>query len=147
MNITLATPEDIPDLIELLAQLFTEEVEFQPDTEAQRRGLARIIAHPEVGSILIGRRDGVAVGMVNLLYTVSTALGEPVAVLEDLVVSLRMRGAGIGSHLLEAAVEHARRQGCKRITLLTDRDNQAAQHFYLRHGFYLSSMVPMRLLL
>ncbi|MFC3608735.1 GNAT family N-acetyltransferase [Stutzerimonas tarimensis] len=147
MEISLAAPEDIPELIELLAQLFAQETEFQPDTEAQRRGLARIIANPEIGSILVGRREGVAVGMVNLLYTVSTALGEPVAVLEDLVVSLRMRGAGLGSHLLEAAVEHARSRGCKRITLLTDRDNEAAQHFYLRHGFYLSGMVPMRLLL
>jgi GNAT superfamily N-acetyltransferase len=89
--------------------------------------------------------NGQIVGMVNLLFTISTALGERVALLEDMVVSPEVRGTGIGAKLLSEAISLARERGCKRITLLTDRSNEAAQRFYAKQGFVLSSMVPMRL--
>jgi len=83
--------------------------------------------------------------MVNLLFTISTALGERVALLEDMVIASKLRGAGVGSQLLEQAISVARAEGCKRITLLTDKTNESAQRFYAKQGFELSSMVPMRL--
>jgi ribosomal protein S18 acetylase RimI-like enzyme len=83
--------------------------------------------------------------MVNLLYTVSTALGARVALLEDMVVAPQARGRGLGSALLTHAIAHARSQGCRRITLLTDGVNDSAQRFYARHGFTGSGMVPMRM--
>ena len=84
---------------------------------------------------------------MSLLYTVSTALGARVALLEDMVVAPDARGAGVGSALLAHAISFARKQGCRRITLLTDGANDAAQRFYARQGFGPSSMVPMRLAL
>ncbi|MNY66030.1 putative phosphinothricin acetyltransferase YwnH [compost metagenome] len=77
----------------------------------------------------------------------STALGARVALLEDMVVDTGARGTGIGSALLEQAIAHARDSGCRRITLLTDGDNAAAQRLYRRHGFGRSPMVPLRLAL
>jgi GNAT superfamily N-acetyltransferase len=146
MRIELATVTDIPELTTLLSLLFSQEAEFQPDLEAQYRGLSTIISHPEIGEILtIRTHDDSIVGMINLLYTVSTALGERVALLEDMVVLPQFRGAGAGSKLLQAAIAHARASGCKRITLLTDGDNEAAQKFYSNHGFTASTMVPFRL--
>lgn len=145
MSIQIATSADIPDLVELLCCLFEQEAEFQPDRVAQARGLAGIIEDPRVGTILVAREHGKAVGMVNLLYTLSTALGEPVVLLEDMVVLPEQRNSGLGSQLLSAAIAHARQQGCKRITLLTDQDNESAQRFYGRHGFVPSTMVPLRL--
>lgn len=142
-----ATAADIPALCELLPTLFAQEAEFTPDAAAQRRGLAEIVNNPQAGTILVAREAGQVVGMVNLLFTVSTALGARVALLEDMVVAPQSRGAGVGSQLLAHAIEHARAQGCKRITLLTDRANASAQRFYARQGFELSGMVPMRLLL
>lgn len=147
IDIRPAASDDIPDLCALLALLFSQEAEFVPDHEAQSCGLARIIADPGIGLILVARRNGEAVGMINLLFTISTALGKRVALLEDMVVTPAARGAGIGSQLLEAAIRQARTRDCKRITLLTDRINTEAQQFYQRHGFALSSMVPMRCLL
>jgi hypothetical protein len=47
MDIAVATEEDIPDLAGLLALLFSQEVEFTPDREAQERGLRMIITRPE----------------------------------------------------------------------------------------------------
>lgn len=147
MNITTATTSDIPSLCELLSELFSQEAEFKPDYTAQSRGLACIIANPEIGSILVARRQDKVVGMVNLLYTVSTALGERVALLEDMVVTPAIRGSGIGSRLIERAIDHARCNGCRRITLLTDQANYSAQRFYAKHGFETSAMIPLRLAL
>lgn len=145
MQITPANLSDIPALCELLELLFTQEADFKPDREAQSRGLSRIIGNPEIGLIVVARQGGRVVGMANLLYTVSTALGDRVALLEDMVVSPNARGSGVGSRLLEHAIQLARLNGCKRITLLTDHDNEAAQRFYQRRGFDLSAMVPLRL--
>lgn len=147
MQITPATVADIPALCELLAVLFAQEADFKPDHAAQSRGLARIIGNPALGLILVARRDGQIVGMVNLLYTLSTALGERVALLEDMVVVRTARGVSVGSQLMEQAIQFARLNGCKRITLLTDRANESAQRFYQRHGFSFSAMIPLRLLL
>jgi GNAT superfamily N-acetyltransferase len=145
MYITPANESDIPALCALLGILFSQEADFNPDYEAQRRGLARIISNPEVGLIVVARQDGQVIGMVSLLYTVSTALGDRVALLEDMVVSPHARSAGAGSRLLKQAIQFARQNGCKRITLLTDGANEAAQRFYQRHGFGLSAMIPLRL--
>jgi GNAT superfamily N-acetyltransferase len=144
MRITPATPADIPALAGLLSQLFTQEVEFSPDPEAQRRGLARIIADPAIGIILVAKEDDAVLGMANLLFTVSTALGERVAILDDFVVTASARGGGIGGKLLDEAIAVARQNGCKRISLMTDRINEAAQRLYARHGFAVSSMIPFR---
>lgn len=147
LKITPAAAADIPELCALLALLFTQEADFKPDREAQSRGLTSIINHPEIGLILVARQHGQIVGMVNLLYTISTALGERVALMEDMVVSPSARGVGLGSQLLEHAIQSARLNGCKRITLLTDASNASAQRFYQKHGFTASAMVPFRLLL
>ncbi|MCP4982320.1 MAG: GNAT family N-acetyltransferase [Gammaproteobacteria bacterium] len=145
MKITTACPQDIPQLCELLESLFVQEAEFTPDREAQTKGLVAVIDGKDVGDILVVRRKGRIIGMVNLLYTVSTALGERVALLEDMVVATDARQRGIGSKLIRHAIEFARGKGCRRITLLTDDDNEGAHRFYQRHGFSRSSMVSFRL--
>lgn len=147
MHIEKATSGDIPALSKLLSVLFSQEAEFIPNPDAQSRGLAQIVNNPEVGAVLLVREGAEVLGMVSLLFTVSTALGERVALLEDMVVFSQGRGAGIGTQLLARAVSFARAQGCKRITLLTDRTNEAAQRFYGKQGFVVSSMLPMRLTL
>ncbi len=147
MHIESATTTDVPELTELLSVLFAQEAEFTPNPEAQRHGLLRIITNPEVGIVLVAKEGAAVLGMVNLLYTISTALGERVALLEDMVVGPEARGAGVGSRLLQEAISVAKAAGCRRITLLTDQANLSAQRFYKQQGFEASTMVPLRLLL
>ena len=147
MEIDTATKEDIPELCDLLGFLFTQEAEFRPDRSLQETGLRKIINFSEHGQILVVRKDGSLIGMVNLLFTISTALGGRAAILEDMVVHPDHRGGGTGSKLMQAAIDFAKSAGCLRITLLTDRANESAQRFYERQGFILSEMLPMRLVL
>ena len=144
-QITLATHVDIDDLVHLLTVLFTQDIEFEPDLEKQKNGLEQIIANPSIGEILILKVEGRVVGMVSLLYSISTALGGKVAILEDMVIAADFRKKGLGKDLLNEAINFAKQKGCLRLTLLTDFDNKTAIRFYESAGFSLSKMVPLRL--
>ena len=147
MEIGRATIKDIPELCTLLDYLFEQELEFEPDREVQSRGLSAIIDGEDVGDILLVRQAGEIIAMVNLLYTVSTALGSRVAILEDMVVLPDYRGQGVGSRLLSYATQFAKEQRCNRISLLTDSDNEGAHRFYQKRGFSHSFMATFRLVL
>jgi len=147
MKLIKATHSDISELVELLSSLFEQEAEFEPNSEIQSKALSKIILDPKIGIILIAKDDDKILGMVNLLFTESTALGSKVALLEDMVILSSSRGRGIGSQLIDYAISEAKKAGCKRITLLTDIENTKAQSFYQKKGFVKSKMTPYRLLL
>ena len=147
MKLIKATHLDIPELVELLNSLFEQEAEFEPNSETQSKALSKIILDSKIGIILIAKDDDKILGMVNLLFTESTALGSKVALLEDMVILSSSRGRGIGSQLIDYAISEAKKAGCKRITLLTDIENTKAQSFYQKKGFVKSKMTPYRLLL
>jgi GNAT superfamily N-acetyltransferase len=53
----------------------------------------------------------------------------------DLVVEERMRGQGIATALLEAAIEWFRARGIPRVVLCTADRNEAAQRLFASRGF------------
>lgn len=140
-----AAAADVSQLADLLDLLFTQEADFKPDRARQERGLRLIIDSAHVGVILAARVGDEIVGMVSLLFTVSTAEGCTACWLEDMVVRPDRRGGGLGSRLLQSAIDYARSHGFARITLLTDRVNAGAIRFYERHGFTESAMTALRL--
>src|SRR6188508_1329073 len=142
-----ATFEDLDELSNLLGELFKEESDFRPDKDKQLRGLRLIFEQPNRGRVFVLRYDRTIVGMINLLFTISTAEGGFVIVLEDLVVHKAFQGKGYGSRLLEYAIQFAKQKHFLRITLLTDRPELRSQNFFKRYGFFESAMIPMRLLL
>lgn len=140
-----AIAADVAQLCELLSVLFAQEADFTPDAQLQARGLHLIVEQPEVGRIYCATDGDAIVGMVSILFTVSTAEGGRAAWLEDMVVHPSRRGRGIGERLLHKAISEARAAGCTRITLLTDATNRSAMRFYGRAGFVRSQMIPFRL--
>ena len=142
-----ASEADLDELSEMLGELFKQESDFRPDKDRQLRGLRLIFEQPSRGRVFVLRREGAIVGMINLLFTISTAEGGFVVLLEDLVVHKQFQGHGYGSKLLNHAIEFARQKNFLRITLLTDRPENVAHEFFRRHGFHESSMIPMRLLI
>jgi GNAT superfamily N-acetyltransferase len=142
-----ATVEDLPALADLLHELFAGESDFRPNQVKQLRGLKLIIEQPNKGRIFVIRSYGKLLGMINLLFTISTAEGGAVIILEDLIVVQDHRSEGLGTQLLDYALDFARQKDFQRITLLTDRLDERAKRFFKRRAFQESGMVPMRWLL
>src|SRR5262250_2913362 len=105
-----ATEADLDELSEMLGELFAQESDFRPDKEKQLRGLRLIFEQPSRGRVFVLRRDGAIVGMINLLFTISTAEGGFVVLLEDLVVHKEFQAHGYGSMLLDYAINFAKQK-------------------------------------
>jgi ribosomal protein S18 acetylase RimI-like enzyme len=140
----VAALEDIDILCELLFELFSQEVEFTPNKEVQQKALKTIILNENIGDIYVATINEKVVAMVNILYTISTALGTKVAIFEDFIVDKNYRNQGIGENLIDFVFEDLNAKNFSRITLLTDNDNLKAHKFYEKKGFIKSSMVPFR---
>lgn len=145
MRIEPATLDDLPQLVDLVMALFEIEEDFQPDRERQEVGLRLVLEQPSRGRIFVVRTDYQIVGMVNLLFTISTAMGGFVLLMEDLIIHPDHRGQGFGTKLMEYIIEFAEKKDFKRITLLTDQISAESQRFFQKIGFQHSHMIPMRL--
>ena len=144
-HIEQATLEDLPQLTDLLFELFEMEGDFQPDRARQMRGLRLILEQPSRGRIFVLRHNGTIFGMINLLFTISTAEGGFVILLEDVIMHRDYRGQGHGTRLLQHVIDYAKKKDFLRITLLTARLDERSQRFFAGYGFAVSKMIPMRL--
>jgi GNAT superfamily N-acetyltransferase len=140
-----AAPADIPELVELLGILFTQEAELEPDPAKQRRALELILADDSRARIYVARDGKRVIAMAALHFTTSTAEGGKVAWFEDCIVRPEHRRQGLGKALLEHVIAQARAEGALRVMLLTDGDNASAQALYRKSGFCDSAMLAMRL--
>lgn len=58
------------------------------------------------------------------------------------IVSDALRGTGVGTRLIEAAIEFCRSRGYPRVRLVTFSTLSAALHLYVKHGFRLIHEEP-----
>ena len=144
LRIETATKTDTECLVRLLEKLFNLEAEFAFDYNLSTQAITHILENQSVGEIIIAKDGDKVIGMVTLLYTISTALGGRVVLLEDMFVLEDYRKYGVGSQLLAKAKIICFEKNAKRITLLTDCNNTVAHNFYSKNGFFKSSMVTFR---
>ena len=107
--------------------------------EAARWGLAAykaLLSNPAAGSVLVAEREGEVAGFV--CYRV---VG-PEAELLNLAVLPPLRRQGVGSQLLERALQQASEKGAARIFLEVRGANLAALRLYQRHGFERAGYRP-----
>ena len=110
--------------------VWPELMPTDPETELWRSRLAQEGGHPE---ILVWDQDGEVVGFVVAGEDEYTEAGEGIVL--ALYVSPHAQGAGVGTALLEAAVERMRGLGLQRAVLWTFERNERARRFYEHHGW------------
>lgn len=139
LTIRMAYSDDVLPMVDLLAELFTIEDDFTIDAVKQTRGLELLLQNPQ-SVVLVAEIQNRVVGMITLQRLISTAVGEYVGIIEDVVVSAADRGKGIGNKLIQAALEEANERGWKRLALAADRRNSKAIGFYQKKGFEITHM-------
>ncbi|GAB6069211.1 GNAT family N-acetyltransferase [Thiomicrorhabdus hydrogeniphila] len=135
MKIRAAERKDIPEMIQLLKDLFEIEVDFEFSPEKHHAGLSAIIMDKNCGAVVAENDHKNIVGMCMAQWVISTATGQKSAWMEDLIVAHEYRGKGIGKQLIESIQGWAIEQGCNRIQLVYDLANQPAITFYEKAKF------------
>ena len=121
VTIRVATPDDAPAIFALVATNL-EQGHLLPRT------LDELVAHARRFLVLTTEEDEV-VGCGEL-----APLSAAVAEIRSLVVDARCRGAGLGSHLVNALKRHARIDGYRTLCAFTHQPTR-----FVRRGF---SIVP-----
>jgi Leucine-rich repeat (LRR) protein/GNAT superfamily N-acetyltransferase len=134
ITIEKAAKADLPHMAKLLSILFAIEQDFEIDFDKQLSGITKLFLH-EGTDLLVAKHEGNVVGMVTMQRLISSAEGDYVGQIEDLVVRDDYRKMGVGSRLINKMRFMAQEYGYKRIQLVADLDNENALQFYTRRGF------------
>ena len=128
-----AAPEDMPQVLDLIRELAVFEKE--PDaveiaiSDLQNDGFGEQPAFHCFVAEVESRVEGIA-----LVYNRYSTWKGKVLHLEDLIVSQKMRGSGMGSALLDEVVLYGNRLGVKRICWDVLDWNEPAIQFYEKKG-------------
>jgi GNAT superfamily N-acetyltransferase len=143
VQVTRVVEADLPELAPSLLEYarFYGEAPAPEDLQA----MASAFLAGGSGSQLVARVDGVVVGHATVLWSWDTALGLPLAVMEDLFVRADARRLGVGRALLEACRELAAGRGCRWLQWQTAPDNAVAQVLYDSLGGQRSTWYTYRL--
>ncbi len=135
ITIEKAKAEDLRQMAELLSILFAIEQDFTIDYDKQLAGITKLYHH-QGKDLLVAKHEGNVVGMVTMQRLISSAEGDYIGQIEDLVVKENYRKMGVGSRLINKMRALAQDHGYKRIQLAADIDNENALRFYSRRGFH-----------
>jgi len=137
-----ATEADLPRIVELihLGAVGGKGVEDlgPPLPQAYYDSFRSFERFPEA-KLMVAEVDGVVVGTVqfHLLPGIS-GRGTPTAEVESVHVAEAMRGKRVGEAMMGWAIDEARRLGCKRLQLTSNKARADAHRFYERLGLVKS---------
>lgn len=136
--IRTATRDDLPRLIELLAQLSLDDPREDlgsPRPAAYDAALDEVLNDPRQ-TLLVAEAGGAVVGMTCYIQVPNLShVGRPYAIVEDVVVDAAHRGKGYGEALMRRALELAREGGCYKLVFTSNKARTDAHRFYQRLGF------------
>lgn len=132
-SIRKATLDDMREVLELISQLAVFEKEPNAveitEEDLKNKGFGRNAEF----SCFVAEVDLKVIG-IALVYTRFSTWKGTVLHLEDLIVTKKMRGLGVGSALLDKVVSHGAQLGVKRICWEVIDWNTLAIDFYERKG-------------
>ncbi len=124
---------DEREIEDLYRQLHEGDYE-SPGAAKMRRAMRSLLQRPDE-TLLVAVQHGHVVGTNHILIFRHLARTlRPAAILENMVVDSRSRGAGVGDRLMEAALKVARRHGCYKLSLTSNRKRPRAHNFYEKFG-------------
>lgn len=138
-----AEQDDLDDMLLLLQQLFSIEIDFNFDATQQRKGL-ELLLDSTSAIIMVAEEQNSAIAMGTAQLVISTAEGRPSLLVEDVVVQPSWQNQGIASKLLRALGDWGALKGAERMQLLADQTNFPAIGFYHRKGWQQTQLICLR---
>ncbi|MGW2713575.1 GNAT family N-acetyltransferase [Streptomyces argyrophyllae] len=139
LEIRAATADDLPAIVAMLADdPLGVQRESPGDLTPYRNALERLAADPHQ-HVVVAVREGRVIGTLQL--TIIPGLshkGATRALIEAVRIHADERGSGLGSRLIEWAIDTSRQLGCQMVQLTSDKTRTDAHRFYERLGFTAS---------
>jgi GNAT superfamily N-acetyltransferase len=124
---------DLFDILNLYKQPGMDDKVLSADGAAQIYN--KIKDYPDY-KIYVIRAEKTIIGTFALLVAPSLTLqNKSLAVVEDVMVSPRAQGMGVGKFMMECALQLAEKKGCYKLALSSNLKREAAHGFYLSLGF------------
>ena len=137
MKITKLTSDNL-ELLDKASFLFNEYRKFyhqESDIEKSKSFLQDRINNKESEIFLCLNEQNQALGFMQLYKSFSSVGLRKIYILNDLYVDKKFRGQGVGKSLINLAKNFAKENGVTKITLITAKTNEAAQHLYETEGY------------
>ncbi|MFF1921754.1 GNAT family N-acetyltransferase [Streptomyces sp. NPDC058221] len=139
LEIRAADPDDLSEIVAMLADDPLGATRESPDDLTPYRAAFRRLADDPNQHLMVAVRADRVVGTLQL--TVIPGLsrrGSTRSVVEGVRVHKDERGSGLGTRLIQWAVDESRRQDCQLVQLTSDATRTDAHRFYERLGFVAS---------
>ncbi|NUQ96827.1 MAG: GNAT family N-acetyltransferase [Streptomyces sp.] len=141
LEIRPATADDMTAIVAMLADdPLGAQRESPDDLTPYLAALERLASDPNQ-HLVVAVREGRVVGTLQL--TVIPGLsrrGAVRSIIEGVRIHADERGSGLGTRLIEWAIDESRRQGCQLVQLTSDKTRSDAHRFYERLGFTASHL-------
>jgi GNAT superfamily N-acetyltransferase len=139
LDIRPATTDDVSAIVGMLADdPLGAQRESPDDLEPYLAALERLSSDPNQLVVVATREDRV-VGTLQLTIVPGLSRrGATRSIIEGVRIHADERGSGLGSRLIEWAIEESRRQNCQLVQLTSDNTRTDAHRFYERLGFTAS---------
>ncbi|MFJ4629485.1 GNAT family N-acetyltransferase [Streptomyces sp. NPDC088847] len=139
LEIRAAVAEDIPAIVGMLADdPLGSQRESPDDLTPYLAALERLAADPNQHLVVAVREDRV-VGTLQLTIVPGLSRkGATRSIVEAVRIHADERGSGLGTQLIEWAIDESRRQDCQLVQLTSDVTRTDAHRFYERLGFTAS---------
>ncbi|MER8015997.1 GNAT family N-acetyltransferase [Streptomyces griseoluteus] len=134
-----AAPADIPAIVAMLADdPLGAQRESPDDLTPYLAAFERLDADPNQ-HLVVAVRDGRVIGTLQLTIIPGLSRqGATRSLIEAVRIHADERGSGLGSELIQWAVDTSRRLGCHLVQLTSDKTRADAHRFYERLGFTAS---------
>ncbi|MFF0362893.1 GNAT family N-acetyltransferase [Streptomyces fungicidicus] len=139
LEIRAAAADDLPAIVGMLADdPLGAQRESPEDLAPYLTALERLGADPNQ-HLVVAVREGRVVGTLQLTIVPGLSRrGATRSIIEAVRIHGDERGSGLGSRLIEWAIDASRREGCQLVQLTSDNTRTDAHRFYERLGFTAS---------
>ncbi|MFD5743786.1 GNAT family N-acetyltransferase [Streptomyces massasporeus] len=139
LEIRAAVADDVPAIVAMLADdPLGAQRESPDDLAPYLSALERLSADPNQ-RLVVAVREGRVVGTLQLTIVPGLSRrGATRSIVEGVRIHADERGSGLGTELIEWAIEESRGQGCQLVQLTSDKTRADAHRFYERLGFTAS---------
>ncbi|MFG3717394.1 GNAT family N-acetyltransferase [Streptomyces massasporeus] len=139
LEIRAAVADDVPAIVGMLADdPLGAQRESPDDLAPYLSALERLSADPNQ-RLVVAVREVRVVGTLQLTIIPGLSRrGATRSIVEGVRIHADERGSGLGTELIEWAIQESRGQGCQLVQLTSDKTRADAHRFYERLGFTAS---------